>query len=131
MQIKEVLQPVSCIPPCNKLLVQVSLLWATGWQGHTKRLCMREIHMPPWEEAGTHFEFLVHTWCHDSKEHTFLHGTWVWEIKIIRCLCKYFNSFMFYYSFLMFTYPKFSCVTLASGKGKRPGFVGPFQRKSL
>lgn len=62
-------QPVSwlssqCIPPCNKLLVQVSALWASSWP-----VCSRDPHkealyeadsQAPWEEARPHFESDIH-----------------------------------------------------------------------
>lgn len=58
-------QLVRCIPPCNKLLVQVPLLRVTGLpqataEFHTKRLSMCQIHRPLWEEARPCFEFDTH-----------------------------------------------------------------------
>lgn len=52
---------VQCIPPCNKLLVQVSLLWASSWPGHSrdphKEALYESDSQAPWEEAWPHFEF--------------------------------------------------------------------------
>lgn len=71
-------QPVQCIPPCNKLLVQSPGPAAVGYwlarpqqESHTKRLCVSQALGPPWEEARQRCEWVTRSVPRQQGAHLF------------------------------------------------------------
>lgn len=87
-------QPVSwlssqCIPPCNKLLVQVSALWASSWPVHSgdphKEALYESDSQAPWEEARPHFESDTHAVPRQQGAHLYFSRKIAFQPQVCGC----------------------------------------------